>query len=148
MGVAEIDLRQELSRDQVLEALVEVLGVAASRFVEDFGCTGTQLGLEVLPRARGFLTVVRFSWPHEEFGDWIPEAQLALRLAQRFDTDAVVANVGHSKQNPDPGAFIVIKPTGETFAANDRSSGIFDDEDEFILDESPGAVTPLGRIAL
>ncbi len=71
-----------------------------------------------------------------------------LRLAQRFDTDAVVANVGHSKQNPDPGAFIVIKPTGETFAANDRSSGIFDDEDEFILDESPGAVTPLGRIAL
>jgi hypothetical protein len=145
VGVAEVDLRARVSRAQVLEALVEMLGVPASRIGEAYG---HELALQVLPRSRGFLTAINLSWPHEEFGDWIPEAQLALRLAQRFDTDAVIANVGHSKQNPDPGAFIVIKPTGETFAANDRSSGIFDDEDEFILDESPGAVTPLGRIAL
>jgi hypothetical protein len=89
-----------VSRAQVLEALVEMLGVPASRIGEAYG---HELALQVLPRSRGFLTAINLSWPHEEFGDWIPEAQLALRLAQRFDTDAVIANVGHSKQNPDPG---------------------------------------------
>lgn len=147
MGVAEVDLRARVSRAQVLEALVEILGAPATRFSEDFGCTGSQLGLEVLPRARGFLTGVHLSWPHEEFGDWIPEARLAAMLAHRFNTDAVIPNVEIPAAASLPREFVLIKPDGSAFATDLTSSGIFDDEEELLPIETLENMLPIAGLS-
>jgi len=148
MGVARIDLRARVSRAQVLDALVEILGMPESRFVDAFSCGGTSLGLEVNWRARGFLTAINFSWPQDETGKWMPEVALAATFARRLCTDAVVANEGIAEAASLPRDFLLIKPDGSAFAADITSSGIFDNQDELLLRESPEHMLPVVGLSL